>query len=89
MQVTASEFRLKLIELLQLADSAGFDAVEISAGRLHRLVGEYPGTNHRIPVACDVLRQAIQATDQILSQPESGQGASLRVRFAFPREKEA
>ena len=89
MQATAGAFRAKLTDLLQLAESAGFDAVEISAGKLHRLVGGYPGTNHRMPVACDVLRQEIQGTDQILSEPESGQGASLRIRFAFPREKEA
>ena len=47
MQATAGAFRAKLTDLLQLAESAGFDAVEISAGKLHRLVGGYPGTNHR------------------------------------------
>jgi len=30
----------------------GLDKVEIRSGDLHRSVGGYPGTNHRMPICC-------------------------------------
>jgi hypothetical protein len=59
--------------------------LDVNAGQLHRRVGGYPGSEHRMPVCCDVMRAAMNAQDSILQQPPKGKGASLTVRYAIPR----
>lgn len=81
----ADAFRLALQEMFKAADNLGFVAVEVNSGRLHRKLGEYPGSNHRMPVCCDVMRQEMSAADKVVSEPESGQGASLVIRYVIPR----
>lgn len=56
--------------------------VEINAGELHRVAGDYPDpTKHRMPVCCEVMRSAMNASDEIVFQPDSGNGASLTIRY--------
>ena len=78
-------FRSALQEMLQAADNLGLVAVEVNSGKLHRKVGGYPGSSHRMPVCCDVMRQEMSGADSVVSEPESGQGASLVIRYVIPR----
>jgi hypothetical protein len=84
---TAEDFKLELHRMMLEAMKEGRESVEIVAGDLHRRVGEYPGRNHRMPVCCEVMRGALaeDAGDVILTQPPSGQGASLTIRYVLPR----
>lgn len=85
MSTIASDFENALHEMLKVADKMGFEAVEIASGSLHRKVGGYPSDDHRMPVCCSVMRKLMSGYDRILSEPESGQGATLVIRYTFPR----
>src|SRR5438445_3935414 len=79
---THEEFEMELRRVIYEAVQQGMKTVEISAGELHRRVGDYPGTNHRMPVCCQVMRsELIPNYDMILEEPPSGQGASLTIRY--------
>jgi len=65
--------------------AAGFSYVGITAGALHRRVGGYPGTDHRMPVCCAAMRGVMGPSDRIVEQPPSGNGASLLIQYALPR----
>ena len=82
---TADKFDSELESLLSKAESLGFHSVVISAGNLHRRVGEYPGANHRMPMCCDAMRRAMRAKDEELPNDLKKNGASYQVRFSFPR----
>ena len=50
MRSAAEEFRAALRARLQRATEAGEMSLEVRSGDLHRAVGGYPGTDHRMPV---------------------------------------
>lgn len=81
----AEDFREELSKILAEAQKRGAPYVEVSAGELHRRVGDYPGTNHRMPVCCEVMRQIMKKGDEIISEPPKGKGASLTIRYKLPR----
>ena len=85
MTQTSDQFCQSLEELLSRASSLGFVAVDINSGQLHRRVGGYPGQDHRMPACCEVMYKHMQPGDEIVSQPESGKGASVVVRYKLPR----
>lgn len=78
-------FREELQALLKKAEELGFVAVDINAGNLHRRVGEYPGTDHRMPLCCDAIYGEMGPRDIVVEQTDSGKGASVSVRFMLPR----
>jgi hypothetical protein len=84
---TADDFRMEMYRMMNEAVHKGRETVEITAGELHKRVGDYPGRNHRMPVCCEVMRgaSAPDAGDVIVEQPPSGQGASLTIRYVLPR----
>lgn len=82
---TAEQFRATLDGRLAQAQQAGYDHVEVKSGDLHRELGDYPGSDHRMPVCCGVMRAAMRPGDQIISEPPSGQGATLIIRYKLPR----
>lgn len=88
---TADQFNNALHRIMLEAMRQGRASVEVSAGYLHRRVGDYPGTNHRMSVCCQVMRAAFSpaAGDVIVGEPPSGQGASLTIRYGLPRLEEA
>ena len=55
--------------------------IDLNAGAIHRAVGGYPGTNHRMPVCCECMYQLMRGTDTVLTAPPSGKGASLTIRY--------
>lgn len=87
MELTTENFRRVLAKLLFAAEELGFTAVELRAGDLHRRVGGYPGEKHRMPMCCEAMRQAVGAEDVVVSEPPSGLGASLVIRYRLPRSQ--
>ncbi len=85
MPATSKEFCSALMSLLKEAGRLGFSYVGITAGALHRRVGGYPGTNHRMPVCCAAMRGIMGPSDRIVEQPPSGNGASLLIQYDLPR----
>lgn len=84
---TADEFRHVLFSVFYEAVKQNQPTVDVNAGDLHRRIGDYPGPNHRMPVCCEVMRAQLapDAGDLVLSEPPSGQGASLTIRYVLPR----
>ncbi|WP_313669265.1 helix-turn-helix transcriptional regulator [Sandarakinorhabdus sp.] len=73
------------IELqLDHARQTGKTSLLISAGEIHRAVGGYPGSGHRMPICCAALRElADELNADLVSSPPKGNGASLAYRFSF------
>jgi hypothetical protein len=83
---TANDFYRALDELFQEAAEQHRPYIDVISGDLHQLVGGYPNEgNHRMPVCCGCMRKKMQARDQILAQPPEGNGATLCIRYFFPR----
>ena len=51
-------FLAKLNEIFAAKTNAGEKEVTITSGELHRLLGGYPGTNHRMPICCAAMPTA-------------------------------
>jgi 5-methylcytosine-specific restriction protein A len=82
---TADEFRAALDKVLAEAQRDRRAHIDVCSGELHREVGGYPGTDHRMPVCCSVMEGALRPGDRIISSPPSGRGASLVIRYKSPR----
>ena len=80
-----SDFQKELAALFLRTLEEGKSSVTVNSGELHRSLGGYPGTNHRMPVCCDAMYQEMRAGDQILSAPPKGKGASLTIQYLLPR----
>ncbi len=85
MPPNTDNFSRELRAILASAGKLGLRAVDVKAGDLHRRVGGYPGTDHRMPLCCGAMRQAMKAGDEVVRAPASGKGASLVVRYRLPR----
>ena len=85
----ADDFKRELYAVFYEAFKADKAAIQLSAGDLHRRVGGYPGADHRMPVCCGVMRDAmdVDAGDLIVNSPPSGDGATLVVRYVLPRRQ--
>jgi hypothetical protein len=59
--------------------------LDINAGHLHRLVGDYPGPDQRMPLCCGAMRKEMAAGDLITDEPQKRDGASFTVRYRLPR----
>ena len=86
MAPTARDFEIGLRVAFGVGQVAGLSHVDIRAGDLHADVGRYPGSDHRMPVCCRVMREHMVAGDRIMKQPPSGTGANLVVRYFLPRK---
>ena len=85
MPAVTEDFNAELLRTFTEATSRGLTFVDVNSGDLHRAVGDYPSRTHRMPSCCDVMKRHLSARDQILSEPPSGKGASLTIRYALPR----
>ena len=84
--MTADEFRTGLAGLFEAAVKAGRGTIVVRSGDLHRAVGGYPGTNHRMPMCCNVMyAEMVDGVDEVLSAPPSGQGALVAIEYRLPR----
>lgn len=78
-----ADFVEGLGQISQAKRQEGGDSLDITAGELHRYVGDYPAPpngHHAMATASDVLREAALKSDgEILYSPPKGKGARLRV----------
>jgi hypothetical protein len=81
----ARDFHNELLAQISRAQKHGAPHVEINSGELHRKVGGYPGTGHRMPLCCDALYFEQRRGDEIVCSPKEGKGASLTIRYKLPR----
>ena len=85
MPLTAEDFRDELYRIMAEAVREGHKYVDVNAGEVHRGLGGCPGPDHRVPVCCKVMKEAMTHGDKVLQEPPSGQGASLTIRYKLPR----
>ena len=85
--MTTEEFEVSLTAIFQEAESMGLVAIEVNSGNLHRRVGGYPNKSgdHRMPMCCNAMYSLMGPIDSVVSQPDSGKGASVIVRYSLPR----
>lgn len=82
-----ADFKNALRNFLSEQEREGKSECIITSGELHRIVGGYPGKNHRMPVCCSVMNEFFNAkTDSILYSPSKGMGATLTIKYALPRQ---
>jgi hypothetical protein len=81
----AEDFRAALRNRFAQAQINRDPYIDVQSADLHREVGHYPSTDHRMPICCEVMRKAMRAADKILQETPSGQGASLLIRYTLPR----
>ncbi|MFA7098268.1 MAG: HNH endonuclease [Gammaproteobacteria bacterium] len=55
--------------------------VDLVSGDIHREVGGYPGSNHRMPSCCNAIRDIMYNDDEVLYSPKKGNGATLKIRY--------
>ena len=80
------DFRRELASLFEAAANVGRGTIVVRSGDLHRAVGGYRGTNHRMPMCCGVMyAEMVEGVDELLSAPPSGQGASVVIEYLLPR----
>jgi hypothetical protein len=84
-QPTTNDFDRELRTLFQEAQAQGKSSLTVTAGDLHRRVGGYPGTRHRMPTACQSMRKAMTGADKVIAAPPRGKGASLKIEYRLPR----
>jgi len=82
---STKDFESALRSLLATAQEEGKPHLDVVSGDLHRMVGGYPGSQHRMPSCCDVMRNAKKPGDEMLNSPLKGKGATLKVRYYLPR----
>ena len=78
---TADDFRKKLNEIIEETKTKNLPYIDVWSKDLHRQVGGYPGSNHRMPVCCDVVKEEKTDGDLILKEPPSGMGANVLIRY--------
>ena len=83
--VASAIFRDHLHAEFSRAEKQGKPHADINSGNLHRAIGDYPGSKHRLPVCCEVMYNEMKASDEIIAAPPKGKGASLTIRYKLPR----
>lgn len=86
--VTTAEFKATIKIKLRVAQAIGLNFLDINAGDLHTFLGGYPGNqnNNRMPACCNAIRYYFEeGVDLILEQPNGGAGATLTIRYIFPK----
>jgi hypothetical protein len=83
--VTAEDFRSALIQIFKDSQQKGITFIDVRSGDLHKRLGDYPGTNHRMPICCSVMREFCDTEDITVTSPPKGDGANLVIRYYIPR----
>jgi hypothetical protein len=81
MMPTAWDFQNQLMAILNAGRQIGKSYVDVESGSLHRQVGGYPDSNHRMPVCCEVMRRMMRRGDSVLKEPSSEQDTALLIRY--------
>jgi len=78
-------FQAILDRVFEVVQDLDLSFVDVKSGDLHRILGGYPGPDHRMPICCDVMYHNMRGEDKVLEKPPKGRGASLIIRYYFPR----
>ena len=78
---TKEDFLNEIKAQLTEAKTKGVEYVDIISGDVHRKLGGYPGTNHRMQTCCMAMYELMKANDEILHAPESTYGATVEIRY--------
>ena len=65
--------RIRLRQIVEAAERAAFLTRQMLA------YAGYPGTHHRMPVCCEVMRRLMSSRDQVVAGLPKGKGATLVV----------
>lgn len=82
---TSRTFHEALDRVFAAAMASSQSTARVHAGELHREVGGYPSTNHRMPVCCAVMKRRMGEADAVLVSPPKGAGANLTIEYRLPR----
>ena len=82
---TRGDFQKCLDAVLGIGRDNDLSSLVVQAGILHRIVGCYPGKNHRMPVCCGVMRNRMREGDEILPNALKKDGATLRIRYLLEK----
>jgi 5-methylcytosine-specific restriction protein A len=82
---TVEDFVAELLAQIQRASQQGRPHVELNAGEIHRIVGGYPSSSHLMPTCCLAMRKIMHSGDEVVFEPQSGNGASLTIKYRLPR----
>lgn len=84
--ITKDTFISELRKIFQRETESGSTEVTITASELHRIAGNYPGENHRIPLCCSAMRELFdEKKDIIISESKKDNNALLTISYALPR----
>ncbi len=84
---TAAHFEKEIESRFRHAEQYKRSYIDLNAGDIHRSIGGYPNRRkHRMPLCCTVMRRLVQPGDRVLWAPPKGKGASLTIRYRFPRK---
>ena len=75
------DFQRCLDIILKIARNNNLSSIVVESGELHRLVGGYPGQDHRMPVCCGVMRKTMQESNEELPNSLKKDGATLQIRY--------
>jgi len=77
------DFKRRLSEIMQDAREQGLSHIDVISGDLHRRVGGYPASDgkHSMPSCCNAMKGMMQGGDEVLCSPDSGLGATLKIRY--------
>ena len=75
------DFTNKIAELKKISRQGGEPFLLITSGDLHKIVGGYDTTNHRMASCCDAMYDAMHTGDEIIQAPPKGKGASLTIKY--------
>ena len=75
------DFQRGLDRMREDARNCGETSIVITSGDLHRRVGGYPGSDHRMPTCCDVMEKNMKGSDKVLPNALKRYGASFKVRY--------
>jgi hypothetical protein len=81
--VSTDHFRQELRAQFVRAYAQGRRNISINAGKLHRLLGGYPGSSHGMKECSDAMQAEVQSGDDFLV--ENG-GSGLTIRYKLPRK---
>ncbi|WP_134703765.1 hypothetical protein [Ammoniphilus sp. YIM 78166] len=77
----ASQFREEIKQLINNAKAEGKTYIDIISGEVHRKLGGYPSSNHRMATCCEVMYSMMKPTDQVIYAIQKGKGARLVIRY--------
>jgi hypothetical protein len=83
--VNRQDFQTELDRIFSNISKLQLSFVDLKAGDLHHIAGDYPGSKHRMPICCDVMYKNMSPDDTVLEKPPKGKGANLIILYKLPR----